>query len=101
MPRAPTRSAAPWRVLPSGRLGLDCPPGVAGAARRCLRQMREELVLRNVGAHVRAPRPRSKKMPVWTGYEARRFLESARADVDPMHASTSCFSHSACVAGSC
>ena len=48
--------------------------------------MREELVFRNVAALVRVPMPRSKKMPVWTVDEARRFLESARADGDPMYA---------------
>lgn len=48
--------------------------------------VREELVSRNVAALVRVPVPRSKKSPVWTVDEARRFLESARDDQDPMYA---------------
>ncbi|WP_299444934.1 site-specific integrase [uncultured Phycicoccus sp.] len=48
--------------------------------------MREGLVFRNVAALVRVSMPRSKKMPVWTVDEARRFLESARADGDPLYA---------------
>jgi integrase len=48
--------------------------------------MREELVFRNVAALVRVPVPRAKKSAVWTVDEARRFLESARADADPMYA---------------
>ena len=48
--------------------------------------MREELVFRNVAALVRVPIPRSKKVPVRTVDEARRFLESAREDHDPMYA---------------
>lgn len=47
---------------------------------------REELVTRNVAALVRVPVPRSKKSPVWTVDEARRFLESARDDDDPLYA---------------
>ena len=48
--------------------------------------MREELVFRNVAALVRVPVPRHKKQAVWTVDEARRFLESARSDGDPMYA---------------
>ncbi|WP_404351137.1 site-specific integrase [Phycicoccus jejuensis] len=48
--------------------------------------MREELVFRNVAALVRVPMPRPKKQAVWTVDEARRFLESARTDHDPMYA---------------
>ncbi|WP_153395837.1 tyrosine-type recombinase/integrase [Ornithinicoccus halotolerans] len=48
--------------------------------------MREELVYRNVAALVRVPVPRAKKSAVWTVDEARQFLESARADGDPMYA---------------
>ena len=52
-----------------------------------LRQaMREELVFRNVAALVRVPMPRRQKQPVWTVEEARRFLESARVDDDPLYA---------------
>ncbi|HMM94819.1 site-specific integrase [Phycicoccus sp.] len=48
--------------------------------------MREELIFRNVAALVRVPMPRRKKQPVWTVEEARRFLESARVDNDPLYA---------------
>lgn len=48
--------------------------------------MREELVFRNVAALVRVPVPRARKSAVWTVDEARTFLESARADGDPMYA---------------
>jgi integrase len=48
--------------------------------------MREELVTRNVAALVRVPVPRGRKSPVWSVDEARRFLESARADDDPLYA---------------
>jgi integrase len=48
--------------------------------------MREELVTRNVAALVRVPSPRTRKPPVWTVDEARRFLESARAVDDPLYA---------------
>ena len=48
--------------------------------------MREELVFRNVAALVRVPMPRRQKQPVWTVEEARRFLESARVDDDPLYA---------------
>lgn len=47
--------------------------------------MREELVFRNVAALVRVPMPRRQKQPVWTVEEARRFLESARVDADPLY----------------
>jgi integrase len=48
--------------------------------------MREELVSRNVTALVRVPVPRPQKPATWTVDEARRFLESARADGDPLYA---------------
>jgi len=48
--------------------------------------MREELVTRNVAALVRVPVPRSRKSPVWSVDEARRFLESARSEDDPLYA---------------
>lgn len=48
--------------------------------------MREELVFRNVAALVRVPMPRPRRQAVWTVDEARRFLESARSDNDPMYA---------------
>jgi integrase len=48
--------------------------------------MREELVSRNVAGLVRVPVPRAGKRLMWTVEEARRFLESARTDGDPMYA---------------
>ena len=48
--------------------------------------VREELVSRNVAALVRVPVPRARKRPVWTVDESRRFLESARAEDDPLYA---------------
>lgn len=48
--------------------------------------MREELVSRNVAALVRVPVPRTRKSTVWSVDEARKFLESARADDDPLYA---------------
>lgn len=48
--------------------------------------MREELVVRNVAALVRVPVPRSATSAVWSVDEARRFLESARSDDDPLYA---------------
>ena len=48
--------------------------------------MREELVERNVAELVTAPKQRKRKVVPWTSDEARKFLESARADADPMYA---------------
>lgn len=48
--------------------------------------MREELVSRNVATLVKSPKPRKRKVVPWDSEEARRFLESARADGDPMYA---------------
>ncbi len=47
--------------------------------------VRDELVSRNVAALVRVPIPRPRKTRPWTVDEARRFLESARADGDPYY----------------
>jgi integrase len=48
--------------------------------------MRDELVERNVAALVRIPKQRRRKVVPWTSDEARRFLESARSDHDPLYA---------------
>ncbi|MDF2145065.1 site-specific integrase [Knoellia sp. p5-6-4] len=48
--------------------------------------MREELVTRNVAGLVRVPVPRARKRKHWSVDEARRFLESARSNDDPMYA---------------
>lgn len=48
--------------------------------------MREELVGRNVATLVKVPAERRRKVVPWSSEEARRFLESARADSDPLYA---------------
>jgi integrase len=48
--------------------------------------MREELVSRNVASLVRLPTRRPRKVVPWTSEEARRFLESAKTDGDPLYA---------------
>jgi len=48
--------------------------------------VREELLARNVAALVRGRKARSHKPKPWSVDEARRFLESARADDDPRYA---------------
>jgi len=47
---------------------------------------REELLARNVAALVRVPKARSHKPKPWSVEEARRFLENARRDDDPLYA---------------
>jgi hypothetical protein len=46
----------------------------------------EEIITRNPVAVIRLPAPRKSKRRVWTVDEARRFLESARHDSDPLYA---------------
>lgn len=48
--------------------------------------MSEELVEKNVAALVKSPKQRKRKVVPWSSEEARRFLESARADNDPLYA---------------
>lgn len=48
--------------------------------------MSEELVEKNVAALVKSPKQRKRKVVPWTSEEARRFLESARRDEDPLYA---------------
>jgi len=45
----------------------------------------EELISRNVAAVVRLPVPRKQQRQSWSADEARKFLESARADNDPLY----------------
>jgi integrase len=45
----------------------------------------EEIITRNPVAVIRLPAPRKSKRRVWTVDEARRFLESARHDCDPLY----------------
>ena len=48
--------------------------------------MEEEIITRNLVGIIRLPAPRKSKGRVWTVDEARRFLESARHDRDPLYA---------------
>ena len=48
--------------------------------------MSEELVTRNVAALIKLPPTRKHKGHAWSSDEARRFLESARADHNPFYA---------------
>jgi len=48
--------------------------------------MSEELISRNVAAMVKTPTSRSRKAQAWSSEEARRFLESARHEGDPLYA---------------
>jgi integrase len=48
--------------------------------------MSEELVTRNVAALIKLPPTRKRKGHAWSSDEARRFLESARAEHDPFYA---------------
>jgi len=48
--------------------------------------VRQELLDRNVAQLVQIPKQRKRKLVPWTSEEARRFLESARADSDPLYA---------------
>lgn len=46
----------------------------------------EELISKNVAGLVKVSKPRTRKNKPWSVEEARLFLESARADGDPMYA---------------
>lgn len=48
--------------------------------------MVEELVTKNVARMVKLPAARRRKPKAWSSEDARRFLESARADDDPLYA---------------
>jgi integrase len=68
---------------PSARTVSD----IRGALRSALSQaVVEDLVPKNVAALVKLSTPRSRKGKAWSGEEARRFLESARAADDPFYA---------------
>lgn len=59
---------------------------VRGCLRAALSNAKDtdELVTRNVAAVVKLPAVRSRKGQSWSTEEARRFLESARSDGDPL-----------------
>ena len=48
--------------------------------------VRQELIDRNVAQLVQIPKQRKRKLVPWTDEDARRFLESARSDSDPLYA---------------
>jgi integrase len=63
-----------------------------GTLRNCLRSMLthardvDQYVTRNVAALIKLPPVRVRKAKAWSTDEARRFLESARQDHDPLYA---------------
>lgn len=62
---------------------------IRGCLRTALSQaVTEDLLPRNVASAVKVPstRKRTRKMQAWSSEEARRFLESARADNDTLYA---------------
>ncbi|MBW4703676.1 site-specific integrase [Micromonospora sp. RL09-050-HVF-A] len=69
--------------VPSARTVKD----IRGVLRSALNHAAtEELVTRNAAALVKLPPVRRRRGRAWTSDEARRFLESARADRDPLYA---------------
>ena len=48
--------------------------------------MVEDSATRNVAKHLRLPAARPARRSSWSTDEARKFLESARADGDPLYA---------------
>ena len=71
------------RDYPSARTISD----IRGALRSALSSaMRQELVTRNVAELVKTRKQRPRKVVPWSSDEARRFLESARADGDDLYA---------------
>ncbi len=71
------------KAVPSARTIKD----VRAVLRSALSNaMREEFVVRNVAELVTTPKQRKRKIVPWSSEEARRFLESARADQDSMYA---------------
>ncbi|MDG6107359.1 tyrosine-type recombinase/integrase family protein [Dactylosporangium aurantiacum] len=66
-------------------------PSTLGHIRRTLRSMLgqamvEETASRNVAKHLRLPVQRAARRKSWDTDDARKFLESARADGDPLYA---------------
>jgi integrase len=66
-------------------------PATVAHIRRVLRTilsqaMTDELVTRNAAKAIKLPSTRQHKRKSWTSEEARAFLESARADNDPLYA---------------
>ncbi|MGC5334760.1 tyrosine-type recombinase/integrase [Micromonospora sp. DT62] len=80
------------RCCALGRCCADTPSArtvkdIRGVLRSALNHAAtEELVTRNAAALVKLPPVRRRKGRAWSSDEARRFLESARADRDPLYA---------------
>ncbi|MFG3714884.1 tyrosine recombinase XerC [Micromonospora sp. NPDC047730] len=80
------------RCCALGRCCADTPSArtvkdIRGVRRSALNHAAtEELVTRNAAALVKLPPVRRRRGRAWTSDEARRFLESARADRDPLYA---------------
>jgi integrase len=86
------RPAAKRRCCSLGRCCEDIPSGrtisdIRAVFRSALSNaVTDDLITKNVAASVKLPTSRSRKRKAWSGDEARRFLESARADNDPFYA---------------
>ncbi|MGW0507571.1 tyrosine-type recombinase/integrase, partial [Micromonospora sp. NPDC003241] len=86
------RKPAQRRCCALGRCCQDLPsPTSVTHLRTVLRTLlsqaiTEGLITRNVASLVKLPPVRKRKRKAWTSDEARRFLESARADDDPLYA---------------
>ena len=86
------RPADKQRCCAAGQCCRSTPSAnTIGDLRKVLRSalshaMTEELITRNVAALVKLPPVRRRKGQAWSTEEARRFLESARADDDPLYA---------------
>jgi integrase len=86
------RPAAKRRCCALGKCCGDIPSGrtisdIRGALRSALSHaITEDLITKNVAAGVKLPTTRSRKRKAWSGDEARRFLECARAAADPFYA---------------
>jgi integrase len=86
------RPAKEQRCCAAGRCCQSVPvTSTLGDARKVLRSalshaQTEELVTRNVAALAKLPPTRRRKGKAWSTEEARRFLESARRDGDPLYA---------------
>ncbi|RAO29563.1 ICEBs1 integrase [Micromonospora saelicesensis] len=86
------RKAAQRRCCALGRCCRDLPSATSVTHLRTVlrtllsQAITEGLISRNVASLVKLPPVRKRKRKAWTSDEARRFLESARADDDPLYA---------------
>ncbi len=86
------RPAREQRCCAVGKCCASLPvTSTLGDARKVLRSalthaQTEELITRNVASLAKLPPSRKRKTKSWSTEEARRFLESARRDRDPLYA---------------